>query len=100
MSTESKTRLVSMTNEEFVKYCLNFSQYGALCQLVVIEALCAGTEKILSTKQDALDEYQQSKDAGQIPFVHMPSFIGAAEELHERLALKYSDYEIPNSPIE
>ena len=86
---ENKIDLKNITNDEFLSYCMNFSDYGNLCQLAIMEVIERGVKDILDNKEEWLIEYEKDEKDGKISIIHVPSFIGAVEELKNRLDIKY-----------
>lgn len=85
----TKEKLKSMTSEEFLSYCMNYSKYGVICQLVMMEVIERGLRDILIDKKTHLKRAKDDEEKGIFHLVDVPSFIGAAEELRERFDLKY-----------
>lgn len=91
MSYDDPKSLKKMTNEEFLSHCMNYSKYGALCQMVMMEVIERGVTDLLKDKEEHLAKAIEDEKNGRHGLVHIPSFIGAAEELHSRLRMKYYD---------
>ena len=57
----------NLTNEEFLVRLINFSKYGALAQLVVLDALRIGLQHIVNAEEEflALEKAKEAKRALQ-----------------------------------
>jgi hypothetical protein len=65
-----------MTNEELVNNMMNYSQYGALSQAFVMQAIEHLADAVIK-QEEALLKTES--------FVHMPSWIGVAKEIKQKL---------------
>ncbi len=62
----------SMTNTEFVNELMDgYSKYGALSQMVMVEAIEKGLEYILKDKDAVVAEYKEQAAKGQFHFINM-----------------------------
>ena len=86
---ETAEEFEHMTNEQFLSHCMNFSDYGALCQSAIITALQKGVSVMLKDKEQVLKDAADGKYDRYI--VHVPSWIGCLEELENRIELKYGN---------
>ena len=78
-----------MTNEEFLSHQLNYSKFGMLSTAVLFECIQKGVDSILKDKEEHLKQAEENEAAGKRSIVHVPSFIGAVDELNDRLKEKY-----------
>jgi hypothetical protein len=65
-----------LTNVELVTNIMEFSKYGALSQLFVMDALQKLANAVAKSKPE---------DYGANPFVHPQAWIGVAKEIAEKL---------------
>ena len=76
--TRETSRIKSMTNEEFVSNLMQFSDHGALMQILIIDLLTKGAERVASAPV-VNDERM----------INMHAWKSCAVELQDRLAVKY-----------
>lgn len=69
----------SQTNEEFVSDLMNFSNYGPLSQLFVIDAIVKHAERVAASDPASV-EY---------PLIHGSAWVGVAKEIAAKCAAKY-----------
>ncbi len=68
------------TNVEFVRDLMEFSRYGALAQLFIIDAISKQAKAIA---QMPLEEVRQA--FGENSFIHPDGWHGVAKEIHQKL---------------
>ena len=78
------------TNEDLIIDLMNFSPYGALGQLFIIEAVRAYTEHQIENKDESIKQYvkkcEEAEENGSIYCgVDMRSWTGVAEDVKKRM---------------
>jgi len=68
------------TNEDFIIECMNFSKYGALGQIAVLQCLELGIKEFQKAEKKNLED----EENGQRSFINMASFHGAVNELSDK----------------
>ena len=66
-----------MTNTEFVEHMMTFSNYGALAQLFVLDAIGKFADRVAASKPE---------DYPADGFVNPESWIGVAKEIKHKIA--------------
>lgn len=80
------------TNIEFVNDLMNFSPYGALSQIFVVQAIEHYAKEVNQELTDeVLDEIDKNKDDNRISLVCNRSWRGVADNIIERLKKQYHD---------
>ena len=74
-----------MTNEELVKKMMNFSQFGALSQVFIMQSIENYCDLVISEKEELLKEEKENIEKGEIAFVSLSSWVGVAEEIKEKI---------------
>ena len=77
--TRETSRIKAMTNEEFVANLMQFSDHGALMQILIIDLLTKGAERVASAP--VVDDGHS--------MINMHAWQRCAAELRDRLAVKY-----------
>jgi hypothetical protein len=73
------------TNIDLVKDIMNFSQFGALSQAMVIQALHFYVDMIIEQEEDIILEEQRNIANGQTPFISNVAWVGLAKEIKTKL---------------
>jgi hypothetical protein len=68
-----------LTNTEFVTELMEFSRFGALSQMFIIDAIQRHADSVAAADPEALAN----------PFVNEHAWIGVAKEIKERVEAKY-----------
>lgn len=71
-------------NNDLVKDLMNFSPYGALCQIFIIEAISRYCEEV---KAHEIEEDEE----GRIPFISPEAWKGVAEDISKRMEDFYNE---------
>ena len=69
-----------MTNVEAVKHLMEFSQFGALAQIFVIDALTKQAEAVAAMSDEDVAKHQEAS-----PMVNMTAWRGVAKEIAAKL---------------
>jgi hypothetical protein len=80
-----------LTNEEFVSRLMTHSKYGGLSQLALLDALGRGIDEILDNSKAYIDRAKQDEEAGKISLIDMRAYIGACEEIRDKMSEKYGN---------
>lgn len=67
-----------LTNEQFVTELMTFSNYGALSQLFVIEAIAKWSGKIAQCKPEEIDPTGRA-------WINAEAWVGVAKEIQQRM---------------
>ena len=79
------------TNTEFVTELMEgYNDYGALAQMVMIEAIEKGLNVILEHKDEVIEEYKQQKAEGKFHFINLEAWMNCTEQLLDKFNTKYS----------
>ena len=89
----TKQEYQKMSNVEFVEEVMDFSNYGSLSQIAVVQALEIGLQKMLSQKEEGLKQYEEDNKKGINALVHIPSWYGVIEEVANKFQLKYGEWD-------
>ncbi len=73
-----------MTNVEFVTDMMDFSNYGALAQMFIIDALTKWSGKVAETPIEVLRE-----QFGENSFINPDAWHGVAKEIKAKLDAQY-----------
>ncbi len=68
-----------ITNEEFVSDLMNYSSFGALCQVFVIEAIRRYADQVAAADPAAVDT----------PFMRGDVWVGLAKEIQAKVHAQY-----------
>ncbi len=79
------------TNIEFVKDLMNFSPYGALSQIFVIQAIEHYAKEVNQELTDKWLDENDKNEEGKIPLVCNRAWRGVADNIIERLKQQYHD---------
>ena len=87
------TNLTHMTNTEFLTELMEGSMhvYGAMGQLVIIQALQKGLQTMHNGKEELLAQHQQDEKEGRISFINIPIWVEATEEILNKFNEKYGN---------
>ena len=80
-----------MTNEEFIMNCMNFSKYGPLGQIALLQCLKAGIDKFQQDEKANLEYEKKLEQEGKISLISYKSFHDAVNELAEKYDLMYEE---------
>jgi len=81
-------------NQELMLSLMNFSKYGALSQIMVMQALEHYTQEIIRDEEEILKKVEEDKKDGKRAFVNMESWIGVAKEIKEKSDKFYNRYNL------
>ena len=70
------------TNEELIIDLINFSPYGALSQVFIIDAIRKLCNHVIENEQKLLIEDQQNNKTS---FISIPAWIGTAKDIKARM---------------
>lgn len=76
----AKSKRECITNEDFVRSLMNYSPYGALCQVFVLEALDNYATRILNTPN------YTDNDTG---FISKKAWFGIAQDIKDKITTFY-----------
>lgn len=69
------------TNVEFVTELMEFSRYGAMAQMFVIEALAQYSKAVAEAKPESI---------GAAPFINAATWQAVAREIHDKVDARYN----------
>lgn len=69
---------MALTNEQKVLDIMNFSKYGALSQAFVMQAISQLADAVIANEEQLVKQENS--------FIHMPSWVGVAKEIKEKLS--------------
>ena len=75
-----------MSNVEFVAEMMNFSRYGALAQIFIIDAIRKHADRVAMMKPNQINH----------PLISEQSWIGVAKEIQSQMVLKYGEDAAPS----
>lgn len=79
-------------NEELVIDLMNFSPYGALSQVFVMEAIQRYANEVIEQEEKILKDKAKEESEGKISFVDMGSWLGVAKNIKERTDKFYNQF--------
>lgn len=74
-----------MTNEEKVIKIMNFSKYGALSQIFVMQALDHFCNLVIEQEPELIKEQDENEKEGKISMINLKSWVGVAKEIKEKI---------------
>lgn len=74
-----------MTNVEKVTDLMEFSKFGGLAQIMVMQALGQFVDNVIEQEEELLANEAKQEAEGKIGFIHMKSWIGVAKEIKDKL---------------
>lgn len=74
-----------MTNEEKVVKIMNFSKYGALSQIFVMQALEHFCDLVIEQESELIKEQEKCETEGKISMINLKSWVGVAKEIKEKI---------------
>ena len=74
-----------MTNEEKVVKIMNFSKYGALSQIFVMQALEHFCDLVIEQESELIKEQEKCETEGKISMINLKSWVGVANEIKEKI---------------
>lgn len=74
-----------MTNEEKVVKIMNFSKYGALSQVFVMQALEHFCDLVIEQESELIKEQEKCETEGKISMINLKSWVGVAKEIKEKI---------------
>jgi hypothetical protein len=74
-----------MTSEQLVNNFMNYSQYGALSPMFVMQAIETLADQVIAQKKELLKADKKDKEAGKVSIVNITAWIGVAEEIKGKL---------------
>lgn len=83
-------------NVQLVEDLMEFSPFGALSQMFIMDAINQKVDNIIIHKEEHLKRAADDAAQGRVGIINVESWIGVAEDLRERLDLFYNRYEIRN----
>lgn len=70
------------TNEDLVVHLMNFSPYGALSQMFIIQAIQTQCSAVIKQEKELL---KKDKENEHRSFVNIESWIGTAKDIDKRM---------------
>lgn len=83
-----KIEISKFNNAEFIDYCMNYSKYGALCQMVLIQAIEEGIKVLTKNPMD--------EDSKRNFLINPVAWNKASRELEARFEFMYLSEEKRN----
>lgn len=74
-----------MTNEEKILKVMNFSKYGALSQIFVMQALGHFCDLVIEQEPNLIKEQEENEKEGKISMINFKSWVGVAKEIKEKI---------------
>lgn len=72
-------------NEELVVDMMNFSPYGGLSQIFIMEAIRRYTEEVIEAEEELLEQERRDEEEGKVSIVSTEGWIGVAKDLKKRM---------------
>jgi hypothetical protein len=72
-------------NEEFVLNAMQYSRFGAVAQIIIMQGIEQIIDAIISEETNLIESYEKEIAEGKLPFMNIHSWVGAAQEIREKL---------------
>jgi hypothetical protein len=82
MSTAKKTTL---TNDKLVKNMMNYSKFGMLSPVFVMQAIDYYASKVIEDEEAILKKEKEDQANGKMGFINMTAWVGVAKEIKQKL---------------
>jgi len=74
-----------MTNEKLVKQIMNFSQFGVLSQIMIMQAINHYVDLVIKQEKELIDEYEEMIKNKRNPLVNAHAWVGVAKEIKDKI---------------
>lgn len=82
------------TNLELIIDLMDYSPYGAMSQIFIMDALHKQIDAVIENEAELLDQDRKDQEeAGNISFININAWIGTAKDLKKRIAEFHSRHE-------
>lgn len=72
-------------NIQLVKGIMEYSQYGALAQIMVMQGIQHFIDLVIETEDELIAQEKEMNAKGKHGLIHMPSWIGVAKEIKAKI---------------
>jgi hypothetical protein len=74
-----------LTNEDLVKNLMNFSPYGVLGQMFIMNAIREYAREVIDNGDELINNEEKMMAEGKIPVMSHKAWVGVANDIAERM---------------
>ena len=74
-----------LTNEDLIKNLMNFSPYGVLGQMFIMQAIREYAREVIDNSDEIIKNEEQMIADGKIPMFSQKGWVGVANDIAERM---------------
>lgn len=74
-----------LTNEDLIKNLMNFSPYGVLGQMFIMQAIREYAKEVIDNGDELINNEEKMMTEGKIPVMSHKAWVGVANDVAERM---------------
>lgn len=74
-----------LTNEDLIKNLMNFSPYGVLGQMFIMQAIREYAREVIDNGDEIIKNEEEMMAKGEIPMFSQKAWVGVAKDVAERM---------------
>jgi hypothetical protein len=78
-----------LTNEDLIKNLMNFSPYGVLGQMFIMQAIRDFAQDVMDNSKEIIQQEEDLHLQGKIPVMSHKAWVGVANDIAERMDYFY-----------
>lgn len=78
-----------LTNEDLVVNLINYSPYGALSQMFIMQAIREYAKEVIDNADEIIKNEEEMMADGKIPMMSHKAWVGVAKDIAERVDYFY-----------